>query len=278
MKRVWFKTGLVDDTISLSALDRGLTLGDGVFETLAVTKSVALWRFEHLERMRAAAGVLGIPFPEEMIENAVDALTHKAKGHHVLRLTLTRGEGGRGLAGAIEKPTLIGTLQPFDAALRFQPATLMTSSVRRNLFSQSAALKTLSYVDNIFAAREAHDKGCDDALMLNTAGRVACTTIGNVFLEVDGGLVTPSLSEGVLPGVMRGAVVAAAKRLGVSVREKRVAAKDIVVADAIFITNSLRFVRGITRFDGKRFSTRSKVIDRIVDALLKAEQEQLILE
>ena len=120
MKRVWLNKALVKGKLAVSAQDRGLTLGDGVFETLAVTKGVALWRFEHIERMRKAAAELGIPFPEEEIENAIDALTHRAKDSHVLRLTLTRGEGGRGLAGDIAKPTLIGSLQPFDDKLRLQ--------------------------------------------------------------------------------------------------------------------------------------------------------------
>lgn len=277
MKRVWFNKALVEGRLSLSAFDRGLTLGDGVFETIAVTKNVALWRFEHLERMRAAAATLGIPFPENMIEDAVDALTHKAKGHHVLRLTLTRGEGGRGLAGGVEKPTLIGTLQPFDQALRFQPSSVITSTIRRNL-SPATGIKSLSYIDNILAAREAHDKGMDDAVMLNAAGRVACTTIGNLFLEVEGGLLTPSLSEGVLPGIMRAAVIAVAKSKGIAVKEKRVAQKDLLAADGVFITNSLRFVRSVSKLDGKHFSVRSKIIDRIVQSLLKLEQEQLALE
>jgi branched-chain amino acid aminotransferase len=147
MKRVWFNTQLVKGAIGLSPYDRGLTLGDGVFETLAVKRGVALWRFEHVERMRAAAALLGIAFAEDAIENALDALSHRVKGAHVLRLTLTRGEGGRGLAGDSAKPSLIGTLQPFDEALRFQPATVVTSAVRRNLHSPASRLKTLFDVE-----------------------------------------------------------------------------------------------------------------------------------
>jgi branched-chain amino acid aminotransferase len=278
MKRVWLNAELLKGKLAFSATDRGLTLGDGVFETIAVTNTVALWRFEHLERMRKSAAALGIPYPEEKVENAIDALTHKTKGHHVLRLTLTRGDGGRGLAGAIEKPTLVGTLMPFDHTQRFKPASLITSSVRRNLNSPASALKTLSYIDNILAAREAQDKGADDALMLNSAGRVACTTIANLFLETEGGLVTPALGEAVLPGIMRAEIIRTARAFGIPVKEKRIAAKDLQSADHIFITNSLRFLRGVNRLDGKRFSIRSKLIDRIVQSLLQAEQEQLILD
>jgi branched-chain amino acid aminotransferase len=277
MKRVWFNKGLVTGKLALSAQDRGLTLGDGLFETLAVNKGIALWRFEHIERMRKSALELGIAFPETDIENAIDALTHRSKDHHVLRLTLTRGEGGRGLAGDISKPTLIGTLQPFDANLRFQPVTLATSKVRRNLHSQSSRMKTTSYIDNILAAREAHAAGVDDALMLNSAGRVSCTSIGNLFLEMAGELVTPSLSEGILPGIMRDAVIRLCRQSGVTVREKQVKPTDLIKADTVFMTNSLRFLRVVTKCDDRRFSSRSKLMDRVVQGLLNAEHEQIIL-
>ncbi len=278
MKRVWFNRGLVTGKLALSALDRGLTLGDGLFETLAVNKGVALWRFEHIERMRKAASELGIPFPETEIENAIDALTHRTKDHHVLRLTLTRGEGGRGLAGDIAKPTLIGTLQPFDENLRFQPVSIVTAKVRRNLHSPSSRMKTTSYIDNILAAREAHSAGVEEALMLNTAGRISCTSIGNLFLEVEGELVTPSLSEGILPGITREAVIRLARQAGIGVREKQVKPADVVKADFVFVTNSLRLVRAVTKLDGRVFSSRSKLMDSIVQGLLNAEQEQIILD
>ncbi len=278
MKRVWFNRGLVAGKLSLSAQDRGFTLGDGVFETMAVNQDVALWRFEHIERLRGAALELGIAFPDADIENAIDALTHRTRDHHVLRLTLTRGEAGRSLAGGNATPTLIGIVQPFDGNLRFQPVTLATSGIRRNLHSPSVRIKSISYVDNILAAREARVADADDALLLNTAGRVSCITIGNIFLELNGELLTPSLTEGVLPGIMRRAVIGLARLGGIIVREKQVKVADLAKADCIFITNSLRFVRPVSKLDGKRMSTRSKLMDRIMQGLLNAEQEQIILK
>jgi branched-chain amino acid aminotransferase len=277
MKRLWHNRMLAKGALALSSHDRGLTLGDGVFETLAVQDGVALWRFEHIERMRVSAEVTGIPFPETEIENAIDALSHRAKGHHVLRLTLTRGEGGRGLAGDIKRPTLIGTLAPFDGQLRFQPVKLVTSTVRRNLHSPSSRMKTLSYMDNVLAAREAAAAGSDDALMLNSAGRVASSTIANIFLEKDGTLMTPALTEGILPGVMRAAVIRAAKQSGIPVRERQVRPADAGNADGLFLSNSLRFVRPVAMLDGRRYAPRSKMVDVLCRALLDAETEQLVL-
>lgn len=277
MKRIWFNSKLIKGKLPLSSHDRGLMLGDGLFETLAVRDGVPLWRFEHMERIRLSAATLGIPFPETDIENGIDALTYKAKGHHVLRLTLTRGEGGRGLAGEIRKPTLMGTLDPFDGQLRFQPAKLMTSAIKRNLHSPVSHMKTLSYMDNVLAAREAAVVGADDALMLNSAGRVASSTIANIFLEKEGMLFTPALAEGILPGVMRAAVIRAAKHIGIQVKERQVKPADMANADGLFLTNSLRFIRPVAMLDGKRYAPRSKIVDGLSRALLNAETEQLVL-
>jgi branched-chain amino acid aminotransferase len=277
MKRIWLNSKLVKGKLALSSHDRGLTLGDGLFETLAVHDGVALWRFEHIERMRSSAAALGIPFPETNIENAIDALAHRAKGEHVLRLTLTRGEGGRGLAGEIKKPTLLGTLDPFEGQLRFQAVKLITSATRRNLHSPASRMKTLSYMDNVLAAREAAATGADDALMLNSAGRVASSTIANVFVEKDGLLITPTLTEGILPGVMRAAVIQAAKHLGIQVKERQIKPAEAASADGLFLTNSLRFIRPVAMLDGRRYGPRSKIVDGLSRALLNAETEQLVL-
>jgi branched-chain amino acid aminotransferase len=161
--------------------------------------------------------------------------------------------------------------------LRFQPASLITASVRRNLHAPSSRHKTLSYIDQIIAAREAQAAGADDALMLNSAGRVACVTIGNLFVEKKGALETPSLAEGILPGIMRAALIAAARLEGIAVREKQLRVADLAGADGVWVSNSLRFVRPVTRLDKLRFPGRSRILDRLVRRLLAAEQEQIML-
>jgi branched-chain amino acid aminotransferase len=132
-------------------------------------------------------------------------------------------------------------------------------------------------MDNVLAAREAAAADADDALMLNNAGRVASSTIANVFLEKDGTLITPALTEAILPGVMRAAVIRAAKHLGVQIKEKQVRPADAANADGLFLTNSLRFIRPVAMLDGKRYAPRSKIVDGLSRVLANAETEQLIL-
>lgn len=244
------------ETISVSPRNRGLTLGDGLFETILAVNRVALWREEHLARLKASAQVLGIGFPADEIRTALDALLAAGgENPHVLRLTLTRGATARGLGGASKEPVVIATLDPFDTRLIGQPATLITSRFRRSTSSIAATHKTLSYADNIAAAREADGAGADDALLLNTDGRVACTTIANIFVVKGKRLITPARSEAILPGIIRSVVLAEAKALGFTAEETTINPEQLLDADAVFLTNSLRLVRPVTHIDGNAMSS-----------------------
>jgi branched-subunit amino acid aminotransferase/4-amino-4-deoxychorismate lyase len=96
----------------------------------------------------------------------------------------------------------------------------------------------------------------DEALMLNTAGSVASVTTGNIFLMKDGRLVTPSLDQGILPGIMRGLVIEAARLQRMAVEERTVDEREMLSADGLFCTNSLRFIRPVSSYDGREKDTR----------------------
>lgn len=252
MRLVWCNGAMAEGPLALDAADRGITLGDGLFETLLTVNRTALWRNMHLARMEGSAHELGLPFDRDLADLALDTLLGLGgDAHQVLRLTLTRGSGVRGLAANGSSPTLLATLEPFDRALMFQPTGLITASVRRSPQSPAARLKTLSYIDNIVAAREAKARGYDDALMLNTRGAVACSTIANVFLLKGGRLITPNRDQGLLTGVMRQALIACAHRAGLEPQERSVKPSELATADAVFLTNSLRFLRPVTALDGE---------------------------
>lgn len=242
MKRVWFKGRLVEGDIALSPFDRGLTLGDGLFETMLVLNGVALDAEGHLARLAASAERLGITYPRDEITASVSALCRDMVPHHVLRLTLTRGSAGRGLATDTDDFTYVATLQPFIAGVMFQPMAFRLVSVCRNDTSDASRMKTTSYMDQILAAREAQEESPDEPLMLNTRGRLASATIGNIFLAFGDRLVTPSLDQGILPGIMRGNVLAVAADAGFAIEERPVEAIELEKADGVFLTNALRFL------------------------------------
>jgi branched-chain amino acid aminotransferase len=273
--RVWFDNALHEGPLPISPLDRGLTLGDGIFETMLVVKGIVMWRKEHLARMADAAEWMGIEYPAQKIERAISALTAGIMQHQVLRLTLTRGVGARGVAPTPMSATFFATIDDFDVALQFQPARIVHALARRNDWNPSCRFKTLSYMDNIFAAREAAKAGFDDALMWNTRERLACSTSANVFLEHNGMLLTPSLATGILPGITRAAVINIAGELGIKVKQRLIAAEHMRAADGMFLTNSLRYVRPVSHFYDFAYKSPTKIQQAIMDGLLQAQAKQL---
>ena len=272
----WFNGALVDH-LALSPGGRGHTLGDGVFDTLAVIRGTALWRAPHLARLAAAAEALGLALDLDQVNEAMAAVLGRwAADFEVLRLTLTRGDGGRGLAGGGGAPALLATLAPLSPTLLFQPVRLATSTIHRNAASVTARFKTCSCADAIAAAREASEMGADDALMLNTDGKVASSTIANVFMVTGESLVTPALDQAILPGTMRQMVLNVAGLLGYAVAERAVQPEELVQADGVFLTNSLRFIRPVTHLDGKALARAD--LGRLEAALCRFAEKQCGLD
>jgi branched-chain amino acid aminotransferase len=241
---------ITDDRLTVDPSERGLLLGDGVFETIAVFGGKATWRADHLDRMLKGAEAFGIPIAREKIESAIDAALHHAGDTHgILRVTLTRGPTGRGLAVAGDAPTLLCALAPWRKKTLFRPARLATSTVRRNEGSPASRHKTLSYADNILAAREVAAQATD-ALMLNTHGRLACAAIANVFLLEGKRIVTPPLADGALPGIARKHILDLAFTLGFDTVERSIVPEEARSADLLFLSNSLRLMAPVSEFDG----------------------------
>ena len=243
--------------------DRGLLLGDGLFETLLARDGELVAADTHLDRMAEGCAVLGLPAPDrdEAMRRMGEALAGVTGDRAAVRLTLTAGSGGRGLdRPPTTAPRLFATAAPAPAVQG--PARLVVSAVRRNEGSPAARLKTLAYVDNVLARAEARAAGADEAVMLNNRGEIACAAAANLFWLRDGILETPALDCGVLAGIVRAEVIARARALGVEVREVRAGAEVLQAAEALFLTNSLIGVRPAGGLKGQAF-----VPHRLVAAL-----------
>ncbi|MEQ8193833.1 MAG: aminotransferase class IV [Rhodospirillales bacterium] len=222
----------------IDPFDRGFTLGDGLFETLRVENGVARRLEAHLKRLRRGADLLGIPVPasDDDLTHAV-AATIKAngvtRGH--ARLTLSRGPAARGIdIPDAMRPTLIIAATP-RADEDIKPVrAIIAESTRRNEFSPLASIKSLNYLDNVLARREARAAGADDALLLNSIGAVAESTVANLFVAVEGQIVTPPVRDGALPGIMRADVIAATGAF-----EQTLAPHAFGQVSEAFLTNSL---------------------------------------
>lgn len=234
--------------------DRGLLLGDGLFETMRATNGAVPLLDRHLDRLHAAAEELDIPVPidDEFLPDACASLLRANRlNDAVVRLTLTRGPGPRGLLPPDEAaPTLLMAAYPLPGNL--QPArTVVAEVTRRNQRSPLSRMKTLGYLDNLLALREAHDRGADDALLLNTVGHVACATAANLFVIEQDRLLTPPPSEGVLPGVTRGLVFELAEEIDVECREEPLPPERLAHVAAAFLTSCITGLRSIVSIDGQ---------------------------
>jgi branched-chain amino acid aminotransferase/4-amino-4-deoxychorismate lyase len=222
--------------------DRGFTLGDGVFETVLADAGRLVAFERHIARMAEGAAALGLPSPEV---EAAEQSTHDALERAGLvgvraavRLTWTAGSGGRGLERPEPlDPRLVVTVTPVPAATG--PVRLALSTVRRNEGSPTSRHKTLAYLDNVLARRQARAAGADEAVMLNGRGELACCAAANLFWLAGDRLFTPALGCGVLAGLVRADTLACAARLGIEGLEVAAGPEALDGADAVFITNSL---------------------------------------
>jgi len=252
----WFDGALHETPVApVDLTDRGLTLGDGIFDTSLARNGRAFLRKAHLARLFASAELLAIPFDPSVAAQALDALAG-AVGNGVVRLTVTRGGGGRGLAHPQHpKPFFFGSASPLPANAAFPRLTLATSTIRRNETSPASRLKALPYLDAILGVQEANEKGADDVLFENMAGDVACLSVANIFAIFGLTLVTPPLGDGVLPGTIRAFVLDQAKFLGLTPQERSLRRDELLHADAIFATNSVRLLAPVQKLDDMSFSS-----------------------
>ena len=237
--------------------DRGFTLGDGLFETVLAETGALRDLPAHLDRMIAGCAVLGLPPPDRSVAEAVMRQSLADAGlsgvRAAVRLTLTAGSGGRGLDRPEPlRPVLVATAAP--APRPTTPARLAISTIRRNERSPSSSLKTLAYLDNVLARREARASGADEAVMLDTQGRLACAAAANLFWISEGRLLTPAPACGVLPGIVRARLIAAAGERHVGVEEVSVGPEALASAEAIWLTNSLFGLREVAGFAGRALS------------------------
>ncbi len=246
MGSVWLNGALIEaDHAHIAITDRGFLLADGLFETMRAQNGHIEELDAHLARLAAGAAVLRIPVPFDAAvlgpacEDVLVANGLRTAERASLRLTLTRGSGPRGVMPPLDpNVTLLITAAPMSAVP--DAITAITSkTIRRDAASPLSTVKSLAYTGNVLARLEAADAGASEAMILNTDGNLAETTASNVFLVENGGLVTPPVSDGALPGIMRASVIALARELGLGIREETIRPERLRSATEIFLTNSL---------------------------------------
>jgi branched-subunit amino acid aminotransferase/4-amino-4-deoxychorismate lyase len=244
---LWVNGSLVDpEQPVLRADDHGFTVGDGVFETMKVVGGRPFALHRHLRRLAVSAAGLGIEVDLDVVRAAVEAVL-VADGSPSLRLrvTVTGGPSPFGTDRGAAIPTLLVSTSPPST----WPATADVAIVpwTRNERAATAGLKTTSYADNVVALRLAHERGAGEAILANSVGELCEGTGSNVFVGVDGELVTPPPSSGCLLGITRELII---EWLG-DVAERALPIDALATADEAFLASSTRDVQPIRAVDGQ---------------------------
>ncbi|MFC7870972.1 aminotransferase class IV [[Kitasatospora] papulosa] len=245
--RIWVNGGLRDaDDARLSVLDHGLTVGDGVFETVRVADGRPFALTRHLERLTRSARGLGLAEPDhDVVRRAVTAVVEAGPVElGRLRITYTGGLSPLGSDRGDAAPSLVVALG--GTTRRPDSTAVVTVPWTRNERGAVTGLKTTSYAENVVALARAHEHGASEAIFPNTVGQLCEGTGSNVFVVLDGRIHTPPIASGCLAGITRALTLewtgAQETELPLDVLER---------ADEIFLTSTLRDIQAVHRVDGR---------------------------
>ncbi len=258
----------------VSIRDRGFQYGDGLFETLAVTRGKPIFWDRHMRRLRHGAERLGFtPPPESLLRQEAGQICMNHE-RAVLKIIITRGASGRGygpVAGA--SPTRVLNLSPwtdYPSAYAQQGVTVRfcRMTLARNRFL--AGIKHLNRLEQVLARTEWQDD-YQEGLMQDADGHVVEGTMSNVFAVSKGTLLTPDVSQCGVEGVMRGVVIECAAAASIPCRVTDIRRQDILDADEIFLTNSLIGLWPVRMLEGQNLSV-GHITRQLQQALYDAQE------
>jgi len=253
--------------------DRGFLYGDSVFTTLRCYSGVPFRLDRHIARLNAslASPVVGIHYTADearLRENIARLVKLNGCGEAVVRFRVTRGRGAGVQPPEDATPTTLLTVDPLqlDASITERGARLIVSSVRRDPRGELGKHKLGSYLFSLFARREATAAGADEAIICDTDGHWLECASSNLFAVVDGTLVTPDVTENLLPGIARETVLECAAAMGVEVSLEKITAETAENAEEWFITNSLVEVAPVARLESRAYSVPASLTAQLIQA------------
>ncbi|MFN3236137.1 MAG: branched-chain-amino-acid transaminase [Pseudomonadales bacterium] len=231
---------------TVSVMDHGLLYGDGVFEGLRFYNGEVFREHEHLLRLEASAKAIGLTLPMDfthMSRAMAETITASGQSDGYIRLLVTRGVGPLGIdASSCGSPKTIIIIDQLALVPRENVQTgikVIIAKTRRISANQlDPRIKSLNYLNNIQARREATAAGAEEAIMLNSQDRVAEGSADNVFIVQNGKLITPLCSEGALEGITRQVILELAATCNIEAIETTVTKEQLITADECFLTGT----------------------------------------
>ena len=242
-------------------MDRGLQYGDGVFETIKVNDGRLILWDQHISRLQEGCQRLFIPPPSLKLISLETNTLIEGQGNGVIKIIITRGQGGRGYSLPekteasriiIRYPTPLYPEKNYREGVRIR---LCLTKITTN--PTLAGIKHLNRLENILAKNEWQDSTIAEGLMLDYENKIIEGTMTNVFFVKKGRLITPSLKNGGVAGVMRNFVLKLAQDWQIPHDIRDVGKEQLLNADEIFLTNSLIGIWPVTQLEQQAFSIGS---------------------
>ena len=250
------KTIVPEPEAVVSVYDHGFLYGDGIYETMRAYNGVVFMLEKHLERLGRSASFTKLALPgSAFITDAVYRTIEANKlSDAYIRVTVSRGKGPIGLDPALcKEPTFVVVAERFKEYpehLYRDGVKLVIAKTRRNLAGAvNPKIKSLNFLNNIFAKMEAKERGAYEAIMLNAEGALAEGTISNIFFVKDNLLCTPAAEVGVLDGITREIVIKLAIKSGMRVSEGAFYPSDLFNAGEVFFTNTTSEVMPVSQVE-----------------------------
>jgi branched-chain amino acid aminotransferase len=267
---------LAANTSTVGPENRGLRYGDGLFETIKMTNGKLLFEDDHFARLWKGLNILQFDLPKhfspENLQEQIVALAKKNEhtANARIRLNVFRGDGGlydvinhspNYFIQSWQLPESNGDLNSNGLVLGIYRDTKKTYDVLSNL-------KHNNYLPYLMGALHAKKEKWNDAIILNSADRICDTTIANIFIIKDEIIYTPSLTEACVAGVMRNYIIRNSKTTGFELIEKALTIEDVLQADEVFTTNTIRNIQWVQSINDKTYT--NTIIKKICTALLPA--------
>lgn len=238
----------------LSVEDRAVQFGDAVYEVVRYYDGVAFRMPQHLDRLRrSAAGIEIEPPSVDRIEAAMDELVRRlGRGDATVYLQVTRGAAVRfqGLPTGLT-PTVVAIARPASSERPVPELKAVTQSDDR---WARCHLKTTMLLPAMLARQRAVRRGAGDAIFVRD-GYVTEATSSNVFAVVRGEVVTPPLSNYLLAGVTRAALLDFYRDAGTPAREAMISEEELRGAEELFLTSTNGELRPVVQLNGQNVGT-----------------------
>lgn len=247
--------------VNLSMLDRSFLYGEGLFETMRATQGFIPFMQEHLARLFKGMDLLQmhLDISGAKLEFALyQTLHHNRLKNAYLRLTLSRENVEIGDWTPSENTNLIvvaKNLPRIPQKLYSQGCSAWIVEDYKIAPDRLCQVKSTNYLRQILAARAAKEQGADEALLTNTSGRLVEGATTNLFLFDGERYLTPSLEEGILPGVTRQILIDLMVKSRLPHEERGITMEDLSRAKEAFVTNAIKEIVPLTKVNGNSIGT-----------------------